>query len=317
MLLRLMTDPNPNLFDMDVCTHLYTDSQHEVSVYMDRAELIYPGSFRRMLKFVGFEILYPLGGPASIEVRILEHNPDLEIYVDHCSRAIEQTFPVTELNQHNPVTSEEIIRALTEVRLNTDAPQGEVYLPDNSPLGQALREFMPFVETATRIERRKQFGHEEEKADPDRLPGEICSMICSFLGTEQQRTLRREMMQMMTEYYIPLQRSNSVSFFNGNDHIRIFFDRALVLFPGQFRGVMSMRMRNLDIERTIGPSRYSPCLEDHLEHCCQTFEQLSRPIYLCSIHNTPWVPTVTDADIVQTLLDLQLDEVDCAEVHET
>jgi hypothetical protein len=141
-----------------------------------------------------------------------------------------------------------------------------------------------------------------------RLPGELCSMICSFLGTQQQRILRRTMLHLMTEDF-QFDRPLSEIFYNGSDMMTIFFDRELVLFPGQFRGVTSIRcLGNSRIEQTIDIHEHSPCLEDHLEHCCQAFEQLSRPRYLCGCHDNPWEPVVRDADIVQTLLDLRFDD---------
>ena len=175
-MLHLMTgDAN----DLSVCVYasptvVWHTSAEVVTIFFDRRALLFPGQFRGI---TSLDTRWTQGGvfTEGDVVNISEFSPDLEEHLDHCCRAFEQTFPTNELadRDRNPLTpsaSDEVIdRILLDLRFGAVSPT-EIELPDNSPVAKALREFMPFVEAAARIERRRQLGQEEEKTDPDEYP---------------------------------------------------------------------------------------------------------------------------------------------------
>ena len=155
----LITDYNP------------PDTQDEpnidIDVLLDRREILTSGDFRRI---TGFR-LWARREP-SVVTKIEKHNMSLGDYVEYTANIFEATFYIPDLDDHQmdpmAVTIDEMLTTLFDLRFSPEV--GDIQLPEESEEAQAIREFMPFVETARRIERRRQLGQDEEKGDPYEWP---------------------------------------------------------------------------------------------------------------------------------------------------
>jgi hypothetical protein len=147
--------------------NVHDEPMIDIDVLLDRREILTSGDFRRI---TGFR-LWAHEEP-SVVTKIEKHNMSLGDYVEYTANIFEATFYIPDLDDHQmdpmAVTIDEMLTTLFDLRFSPEV--GDIQLPEESEEAQAIREFMPFVETARRIERRRQLGQDEEKADPYEWP---------------------------------------------------------------------------------------------------------------------------------------------------
>ena len=153
----------------------------------------------------------------------------------------------------------------------------------------------------------------------DRLPSELCVTICAFLGTEDQRILRRAIGNILTcsperldtfEEDAPV-KTLIFDYIPSNQpgvapiDINILLDRRQVLVRGEFRRIVEFRYHAAgEFPQHTENGEHDMCLADYVEHCAHVFERLSPQITGLDDHQMA-PATVSDVQILWVLFGLR------------